>query len=118
MKQEYQLNAAECRYSGALVCGICNCNSGFYGKQCECKMDEIDAGNSIFMDDCKPDNRTTEICSGHGTCICGVCECEKRPNSEEIFYGNYCQCDNFSCKRSEGKVCSKTETVIRLQCKF
>nr|XP_012225668.1 PREDICTED: integrin beta-PS-like [Linepithema humile] len=106
---DYRPNAAECRNSGTLVCGICDCNSGFYGKQCECIINKIDADSPIFMDDCKADNQTTEICSGHGSCICGVCECEIRPNSKEIFYGQYCECDNFSCKRNEGKICGGRE---------
>lgn len=56
------------------------------------------------MADCKPNNETTEICSDHGVCKCGVCECVKRPNPQEVFYGKYCECDNFSCKRKEGLV--------------
>lgn len=56
------------------------------------------------MADCKPNNETIEICSDHGVCKCGVCECTKRPNPQEVFYGKYCECDNFSCKRKEGLV--------------
>ncbi|KAM0732640.1 Integrin beta-PS [Formica fusca] len=101
----YRLNAAECKNNGKSVCGVCSCNPGFYGKQCECEGNDIDAGDSISMADCKPDNQTTEICSGHGTCKCDVCDCDKRPNPHEMFYGKYCECDNFSCKRSGGQVC-------------
>lgn len=56
------------------------------------------------MADCKANNETTEICSDHGVCKCGVCECMKRPNPQEVFYGKYCECDNFSCKRKDGLV--------------
>ncbi|TGZ54666.1 hypothetical protein DBV15_11981 [Temnothorax longispinosus] len=37
-----------------------------------------------------------------------VCDCDKQPNyPQELFYGKYCECDNFSCKRcSGGQVCS------------
>ncbi|XP_077255158.1 integrin beta-PS isoform X1 [Temnothorax americanus] len=102
----YQLNAAECKGKGTSVCGVCSCNPGFYGKQCECEGNGNGADKSISMIDCKPDNQTTEICSGHGTCKCGVCDCDKRPNNpQELFYGKYCECDNFSCKRSGGQVC-------------
>ncbi|KAL6266653.1 hypothetical protein P5V15_003493 [Pogonomyrmex californicus] len=102
----YQPNAAECKGNGISMCGVCSCNSGFHGKQCECEGSEIAADNSISTDGCKPDNQTTEICSGHGVCKCGVCDCDKRPNNpEEVFYGQYCECDNFSCKRSHGQVC-------------
>lgn len=105
--QGYQPNAIGCKGKGTSVCGVCSCNSGFYGKQCECEGSN-GADKSISMTDCKPDNQTTEICSGHGTCKCGVCDCDKRSNNpQELFYGKYCECDNFSCKRSGGQVHSK-----------
>ncbi|XP_012529707.2 integrin beta-PS isoform X2 [Monomorium pharaonis] len=102
----YQPNAKECKHKGTSACGVCSCNPGFYGKQCECKGSDVGVDKSISMNDCKPDNQTAEICSGHGTCKCGVCDCDKRPNNPlELFYGKYCECDNFSCKRSGGQVC-------------
>ncbi|KYQ55161.1 Integrin beta-PS [Trachymyrmex zeteki] len=102
----YQPNAIECKDRGTSVCGVCSCNSGFYGKQCECEGSDIGADKLNSITDCKPDNQTVEICSGHGTCKCGVCDCDKRPNNpQELFYGKYCECDNFSCKRSGGQVC-------------
>lgn len=36
---------------------------------------------------------------------CGECECFKRDPQEEIT-GKYCECDNFSCDRFDGKVCA------------
>ncbi|XP_020286322.1 integrin beta-PS-like [Pseudomyrmex gracilis] len=99
----YQENAAECKGNGKSACGVCFCNSGFYGKQCECEGTDTDS--SISTVDCRPDNNT-EFCSGHGTCKCNVCNCDKRSNNpHEMFYGKYCECDNFSCKRSGGQVC-------------
>jgi len=89
------------------MCGICSCNTGFYGKQCECEGNNFDAEKPISITDCKLNNQT-EICSGHGSCKCGVCDCDKRPNSQELFYGKYCECDNFSCKRSGGQVSKQT----------
>ncbi|XP_043285447.1 integrin beta-PS-like [Venturia canescens] len=100
--KDYAINAAQCEKSGDLVCGVCACSGGFYGKRCECKGNE--AGDKKNMDDCKPANETL-ICSGHGVCKCGVCDCFERPNPQEVFFGKYCQCDNFSCKRSGGLVC-------------
>ncbi|XP_014480334.1 PREDICTED: integrin beta-PS-like isoform X1 [Dinoponera quadriceps] len=102
----YRPNATECKGSGTSVCGVCSCNPDFYGKQCECKVNEVRGGNAISTADCKRDNQTDVICSGHGTCKCGVCNCDRRPNNpKELFYGKYCQCDNFSCQRSGGQVC-------------
>lgn len=36
---------------------------------------------------------------------CGVCECFKREFPEEVT-GKFCECDNFSCDRHDGKVCA------------
>lgn len=33
-----------------------------------------------------------KICNGKGTCVCGVCQCEKEPNSETpAYYGPTCE---------------------------
>lgn len=100
----YQPNAIECNASGTSMCGVCSCDSDYYGNYCECQKSQLGT-ESISMINCKPNNQTAEICSGHGTCKCGVCDCDKRPNPQELFYGMYCECDNFSCKRSDGQVC-------------
>lgn len=55
---------------------------------------------------CRPDNTTAIDCTGRGTCVCGICECEKRANLEEIISGKFCECDNFSCDRNNGLLCS------------
>lgn len=72
------------------------------------------------------DNTTSVDCSGRGSCVCGVCQCESRPNPEEVRFldiffqgvylfiflffkeisGQYCECDNFSCERNNGILCS------------
>lgn len=54
---------------------------------------------------CRPDNTTTTDCNGNGKCVCGVCECDKRNNPDEIISGNFCECDNFSCDRDKGLLC-------------
>merc|ERR1712158_181749 len=41
-----------------------------------------------------------------GDCICGKCECYPRDNADERVYGDYCECDNFSCDRYNGELCS------------
>lgn len=53
---------------------------------------------------CRKDN-STDICSNNGECVCGTCECKKRPNPEERYSGQFCECDNFNCDRSENKLC-------------
>lgn len=58
---------------------------------------------------CRVDNTTLIDCSGKGQCVCGVCECEKRQNQEELISGKYCECDNFSCERDRGLLCGGPE---------
>uniref|UniRef100_A0A7G3AQR4 Integrin beta n=1 Tax=Lutzomyia longipalpis TaxID=7200 RepID=A0A7G3AQR4_LUTLO len=100
----YVSNAAECNYHGTLKCGICECYDQYFGRNCECGM--LDIHSEIERDRaCRPDNTTID-CSGRGACVCGVCECEKRPNPEEVISGTYCECDNFSCDRHNGLLCS------------
>ncbi|XP_014600603.1 PREDICTED: integrin beta-PS-like [Polistes canadensis] len=106
-KDNSELNSVKCKRRGTLTCGICFCNDGFYGKQCECEGHEFGSSSQNVTEDCKASNTSDEICSGHGACKCGVCNCMKRENPQEIFYGKYCECDNFSCKRSGDEVCGK-----------
>ncbi|XP_043487353.1 integrin beta-PS-like [Polistes fuscatus] len=106
-EDNFELNSVKCSKKGTFACGICFCNDGFYGKQCECKGHEFGSSSQNVTEDCKASSTSDEICSGHGACKCGVCNCMKRENPQEIFYGKYCECDNFSCKRSGDEVCGK-----------
>ena len=54
---------------------------------------------------CRPDNTST-LCSNRGDCTYGMCDCYPRENGEEVVSGAYCQCDNFSCDRYNGELCS------------
>ncbi|XP_076668344.1 integrin beta-PS [Andrena cerasifolii] len=101
----YKPESEGCRGNGALICGVCSCDDGFHGRHCECEGNEVGAESAADMAECKSSNESAEICTGHGACKCGVCDCAKRSNPQELFYGKYCECDNFSCKRSEGQVC-------------
>lgn len=58
-----------------------------------------------YSQQCRKDNSTLD-CSGRGTCVCGVCNCDQRDNIEELITGKHCECDNFSCERNNGKLCS------------
>ncbi|XP_072108159.1 integrin beta-1-like [Mobula birostris] len=88
--------------NGILECGACRCNEGYIGQFCECSLDEAWSEDSDVS--CRKDN-TSQICSGHGDCICGACVCRKRENPHETIYGRYCECDNFNCDRSGGLIC-------------
>ncbi|XP_026136716.1 integrin beta-1-like isoform X2 [Carassius auratus] len=88
--------------NGTLECGICRCNKGRLGRLCECSQDEfltddLDASCRV--------NNGTDVCSKNGECVCGTCECKTRDNPEERYSGKFCECDNFSCDRSNNKLC-------------
>ncbi|XP_043930678.1 integrin beta-6 [Protopterus annectens] len=97
-QREVEQNSSRCnKGNGSYECGICVCNSGYTGLQCECDEDKVTASG------CKrtPD---MESCSGRGNCYCGVCVCH--PSSFGTIYGPYCECDNFSCQRFRGLLCA------------
>lgn len=89
--------------NGTYQCGICSCYDGRSGNICECDSKDtdptIDETKCFFGNETKP-------CSGRGVCHCGVCECLPRQNPEEVVTGKFCECDNFSCDRYEGNICS------------
>ncbi|XP_055305267.1 integrin beta-PS isoform X2 [Sitodiplosis mosellana] len=97
-------NRDKCKGHGQYKCGICECDSNHFGRNCECSI--VDVHSESERDrGCRPDNTTLTDCSGKGQCVCGVCECDKRNNPEEIISGKYCECDNFSCERDQGLLC-------------
>lgn len=96
-------NSQKCSQgSGTFECGACKCNEGRIGQVCECSRDEV---RSEDLDaNCRRDNGT-DICSNNGDCVCGTCECKKRENPTEVYSGQFCECDNFNCDRSNNKLC-------------
>jgi protocadherin alpha len=97
----------ECNNRGTSKCGVCECGDSFFGRKCECS--HIDAHSDVSGLGCRPDNTTDIDCSGRGNCVCGICECDPRPFAEEVISGKFCECDNFSCDRFNGKLCSGPE---------
>lgn len=99
----YKENSPLCSGFGTLKCGICDCDGRHFGRKCEC-----DAENTLGHDikGCKPSDNSTVECSGRGTCFCNQCVCDPRPNQDEKITGQYCECDNFSCDRHNGVLCS------------
>ncbi|XP_077414998.1 integrin beta-1-like [Vanacampus margaritifer] len=95
-------NSNKCDGEGTFMCGVCNCNEGRIGRRCKCSMDEVRREDLDAT--CRKDNGT-DICSNNGDCVCGTCECKKRDNPTESYSGQFCECDNFSCDRSNNKLC-------------
>jgi protocadherin alpha len=96
-------NSPVCNSQGTLVCGICECNTGYFGDRCQC--DSSGTTNDGLIE-C-PTGLDNRMCSGRGTCTCGICECRRDINGEERFYGPQCECDNTVCERGTGnEICS------------
>ncbi|KAG8194652.1 hypothetical protein JTE90_003124 [Oedothorax gibbosus] len=93
----------DCDAAGTYECGICNCGPNRFGRKCECQGDDVVKEDKLAL--CKMHDNST-LCSGRGDCVCGVCDCYAGPSKDLTIFGEYCECDDFSCERdSNGLVC-------------
>ncbi|CAB4059744.1 ITGB1 [Lepeophtheirus salmonis] len=90
----------------------CNCekpgNHGYIenAKQCNLLHGTLKCGRYLLAG-CRPDNTTSILCNNRGDCICGKCECHSsRDNENNKVFGDFCECDNFSCDRHNNLLCS------------
>ncbi|XP_055363592.1 integrin beta-6 isoform X2 [Betta splendens] len=91
------VNGSRCAEDqGAFRCGVCTCQPGFVGERCECDEE------TALLSNCAANNES-ELCSGQGQCYCGKCVCDA--SSFGRIYGQYCECDNYSCVRFRGELC-------------
>lgn len=92
-EQKPELNSDLCSYHGYYQCGMCFCDEGRGGKQCECdmvdlldhKQQELNCREPFY----DPETNITShgpVCSESGSCFCGECYCTKGRS------GSYCQC--------------------------
>ncbi|NWR38383.1 ITB2 protein, partial [Tachuris rubrigastra] len=103
---EEQPDPAACSGQGSIVCGICSCNPGYTGKNCEC--DTKGKSSKELEGSCRNDNSSV-ICSGLGDCVCGQCICHTSDVPGRQIYGTYCQCDNMGCEFFNGFPCGGPE---------
>ncbi|XP_069589617.1 integrin beta-2 [Ranitomeya imitator] len=92
-----------CNSKGKIVCGVCSCDEGHLGKNCECA-----AGSSTTQEleqNCRKDNGSA-LCSGAGECICGQCFCHINEDPDKQIQGTHCECNNWSCEMNNDKLCS------------
>lgn len=101
----YEENSPRCNGVGTYKCGICECPPEFFGRNCECSADNLQLAGDLEAG-CRPGNTTSTLCNNRGDCICGKCECYPRENPDEVVDGPHCECDNFSCDRYNGELCS------------
>ncbi|XP_060582313.1 integrin beta-like protein 1, partial [Ruditapes philippinarum] len=96
----------QCNHRGTFdPCGTCKCEPDFYGDMCECEVNYRIPDRDTAMAACT-DSGSAEPCNGRGECKCGFCECFSRgSNMTEGYFGRYCECDDFSCPKHEGKLC-------------
>ncbi|XP_030845945.1 integrin beta-1-A isoform X1 [Strongylocentrotus purpuratus] len=95
-------NSPECNYNGTNQCGMCACNMGRYGDECQCSGESSSVGDDRLA--CIASG-SLSICSGRGECICGECVCNKQKDPTQVVSGEFCQCDNFNCPLFEGQLC-------------
>ncbi|XP_056134279.1 integrin beta-6 [Lampris incognitus] len=96
-QQSSEANSSLCtRGQGALECGVCVCQPGYMGPQCECSEE------SALTSNCRP-SAEAELCNGQGDCYCGRCVCHA--SNFGRLYGSYCECDDYSCVRFRGELC-------------
>ncbi|XP_033096130.1 integrin beta-1-like [Anneissia japonica] len=84
--------------NGSLSCGLCECNPGRFGDFCQCSATNDVASENPEL--CMTNN-STQICSGRGSCTCGQCQCNIRQDPNEIISGKFCECDNYSCMKTD-----------------
>ncbi|KAM3915958.1 integrin beta-5-like [Leptodactylus fuscus] len=99
--QHVESNSGKCSGNGTYSCGMCKCDAGFLGARCECG--EEDDSSDVSLITCRESESHT-VCNGRGRCICGLCSCYESEFGR--ISGSYCQCDDFSCARFKGVLCS------------
>ncbi|KAF0992535.1 hypothetical protein HZS_1196, partial [Henneguya salminicola] len=87
-----------CNNNGKKVCGICECFDPWRGDFCECNK-TIEESNRL----CTPADSNL-VCSGKGTCNCGICSCYLQANGPNTV-GEYCECGGILCNYFDMKLC-------------
>ncbi|VDK42370.1 unnamed protein product [Anisakis simplex] len=98
--QNQEKRSPLCYGFGDLVCGVCECQPGKGGGNCECDLKQYGARSPAELDDRCRSGPNEPICSGNGRCRCGQCQC-----SSESITGQYCECEGLSCPTVDGQLC-------------
>ncbi|KAG8434156.1 hypothetical protein GDO86_012506 [Hymenochirus boettgeri] len=79
------------------------------GEFCNCSIMDTSNSQSCIVPG------KTEICSGRGECLCGVCQCYSEPSSQQ-YEGEFCQYNNFECPRIGGFLCNDRGRCFKGAC--
>lgn len=112
LKEVKEKKSEYCNGFGTEKCGLCDCETGWVGKYCDCNLQN----NTNFREKenlCRKPNLDDEdyedgtlgpICSNRGECNCGICEC--LPGVE----GQYCDCRECPRDRDNDEICGNRGT--------
>ncbi|KAJ6634357.1 hypothetical protein lerEdw1_014064 [Lerista edwardsae] len=98
--KQIEHGSSKCSGNGTHVCGLCDCDPGHVGAKCEC---EEGASGNTYQNLCR-EAEGKRVCNGRGECTCNHCVCYKSEFGK--IYGPFCECDDFSCARYKGVLCS------------
>lgn len=101
-------NSSRCTSVGTYSCGMCDCEPGYLGARCECEEGKVDHQQ---LSSCR-EAEGKQVCSGRGECSCKQCLCYESEFGK--IYGAFCECDDFSCARHRGILCSGKRSVQKM----
>lgn len=82
--QGYHEKSPDCRGSGTLKCGICECDPMHFGRACECDANDNYRGNNTnVVSGCRLNDDAEINCSGRGECNCGQCYCRQHSSDPD-----------------------------------
>ncbi|KAG7471816.1 hypothetical protein MATL_G00102010 [Megalops atlanticus] len=96
--QDREEQSSYCSGNGTLSCGLCSCDEGHMGQQCECHQQQ-DGDTTLTLEALCRQMNSSLVCSGHGSCDCGRCVCRGH------YTGHFCHCDPTSCSRHGNMIC-------------
>uniref|UniRef100_A0A3B4YXX4 Integrin beta n=1 Tax=Seriola lalandi dorsalis TaxID=1841481 RepID=A0A3B4YXX4_SERLL len=100
--QKYMVpHSPSCSYgNSALECGAWRCKGGRVETFGEC--DQAQSRRVVDSYLCRHDN-VSEVCGGHGECVCGKCVC-----MDNTYSGGACECPLSleSCLSQDGQICA------------